>query len=307
MEISSAYPRRRFLKQAVLASAGAALASSGLACSALRKTGAAYRLPMDLAIVNGNSPAKNCLAAVEALGGFSRFVREGNRVVVKPNPIGHNQPEMAINTHPEMVEVVVRECLAVGAREVIVLSHDGRRGFTANGTAAAVERAGGTLKILENVDQFREVIVPRGTILRREMIATDLFESEVFINMPIAKHHAGAEVTFAMKNLMGINWDRIRFHRTDLQQCIAELAGAVKHNLVIMDANHVLLSNGPSGPGEVLRGAQVIAGVDPVAVDAYTTRFFKRAPETIDHIRIAYDLGLGEIDLSKLKIKEFAA
>ncbi|MFH1143472.1 MAG: hypothetical protein V1774_02900, partial [Candidatus Eisenbacteria bacterium] len=65
--------------------------------------------------------------------------------------------------------------------------------------------------------------------------------------------------------------------------------------------------NGPVGPGEVRRGRQVIAGVDPVAIDAFTTRAFWTDPGTIRHIRIAHELGAGEMDLSKLNIREFEA
>ncbi len=290
--------RRTFLKATATLGTGAALAHLGLGCS-----GSAH----DIVVAKGTSPERNCLAAVEALGGFSRFVQAGDVVVVKPNPVGNRPPEEAIHTHPAMVAAVVRGCLQAGAGEVRVISHDGRRGMVVNGTAAAVDEAGGTLKALSNHDEFRDVVVPRGKILRTEGIAVDLLEADVFINMPIVKHHAGAEVTLAMKNLMGINWDRIRFHQTDLQQCIAELAGAVRHDLIIMDANHILLTNGPVGPGEVLKGNQVIAGVDPVAVDAFAMRFFERPPESIGHIRIAHELGIGEIDLAKLRIHEFQA
>ncbi len=306
MKISDEFSRRRFLKYSALLGAEVTLVSAGLGCGGrLLASRKSSRLRLDLAIAKGDSPARNCIAAVEALGGFSKFVREGDRVVIKPNPIGNSPPEQAVNTHPEMVAAVIRECHCAGASQVIVLSHDSRRSIIANGTAAAVERSGGTLKVLENVDEFREVVVPRSRILRRERIAIDVLECDVFINMPIAKHHAGSEVTLAMKNLMGINWDRLRFHQTDLQQCIAELTGTVRHNLIIMDANHVLLTGGPGGPGEVLRAGQVIAGIDPVAVDAYTTRFFNREPETVGHIRIAHDLGMGEIDLAKLRINEY--
>ena len=259
-------------------------------------------------VAQGASPAKNCLAAVEALGGFGEFVHEGDKVVVKPNPIGRNRPEQATNTHPDMVEAVIRECFRVGAREVVTLSHDDERLFVGNGTAEAVERAGGTLKPVNDREQYREVVVPRGRILRTVEIATDVLDADVFINMPIAKHHAGSRVTLAMKNLMGINWDRITFHQTDLQQTIAELASVIKHNLIIMDANHVLLTNGPSGPGRVHIANEVIAGVDPVAVDTFTTdRYFDLRLDMVGHLGIAYDLGVGEIDLAKLKIKEFAA
>lgn len=293
--------RRDFLRGAALVGAQATLAPAVLAKQRKRDA-----FP-DLVVARGDSPARNCLAAVEALGGFARFVHPGARVAVKPNPVGNSQPEAAINTHPDMVEAVVRECLRVGAREVVVLSHDGMREFIANGIRAAVERAGGRVLALADADQFREVFVPRAKILRTERVAADLLDADVFINMPIAKHHAGSEVTLALKNLMGVNWDRLRFHQTDLHQCIAELGTCVRHDLVIMDANNVLLTNGPGGPGEVRRGLQVIAGTDPVAVDAFTARTYFGDPAGVRHIRIAHELGVGEMDLATLKIRDFEA
>ncbi len=300
--------RRRFLRSSSLLAAGALVTGGPLGCAMRRCTrGAATKDHPDLVVASGSTPEGNCLAAVAALGGFSRFVRPGQRVVIKPNPIGTNRPEQAIHTHPDMVGAVTRGCMAAGAREVVVLSYDSLRNMRANGTEAAVVGAGGMIKALSTREEFRDVAVPRGRILGREAIAIDVLEADVFINMPIAKHHAGAEVTFAMKNLMGINWDRIRFHRTDLQQSIAELTGAVVHDLVILDANHVLLSNGPGGPGEVAAPGQVVAGTDPVSVDAFACRYLERRPESIGHIRSAHEMGVGQMDLAQLRIKEITA
>ncbi|MCK4548196.1 MAG: DUF362 domain-containing protein [Candidatus Eisenbacteria sp.] len=306
--MTNEFTRREFLKRSAVLGAGTALASTGL-------TGAAFGMPrldsynpgIDLAIARGPSPADNALAAVDALGGFRKFVKKGDRVVIKPNPIGSSPPEMAVNTHPDMVEAVVRECYRAGAAEVLAVSNDQRNSIEGNGTLAAVERAGGKFKVLNDVSMYREVVIPRGRVLRRDLFAIDVLEADVFINMPIAKHHAGARVTFSMKNLMGINWDRIFYHRSDLQRCIAEAATAIKHSLIIMDANHVLLTNGPAGPGRVLDPQRVIAGVNPVAVDAATLQFFRQKPEDIGHIRIAHELGVGEMDVDKLKVKEFDA
>jgi uncharacterized protein (DUF362 family) len=300
--------RRAFLKRTALCGAGIAFGSGSVAGRLFGATGLdLYSPPIDLAVVTGDSPAKNCLAAVEALGGFGKFVRTGDKVVVKPNPVGSNRPERAINTHPEMIEVVVRECLGLGAKEVIVLSNDEIRSFNGNGTTAAVERAGGIVRPVQDKAQFREVLVPRARLLKRVEIASDILDADVFINMPIAKHHAGSRVTGAMKNLMGANWDRQYFHATDLHQCIAELTSAVRHSLVIMDANHVLMTNGPVGPGQVLKARQVIAGVDPVAVDAYSTHYWNLEPGAIAHIRTAYEIGVGEMNVDRMKIKEVAA
>lgn len=294
--------RRDFLRGAAIVGAGAALGAPALA----RATGLGNPV-VDLAVARGPSPADNCRAAVEALGGFEAFVKPGDKVVIKPNPVGRGRPELAINTHPEVLEVAVSGCVKAGAREVLVVSHDEASLFTTNGSAAAVERAGGTVKSLMSADLYREIPIPRGVLLRTDMVAADVLDADVFINMPIAKHHAGTGVTLSMKNLMGITWDRLRFHRLDLHRCIAELSSAVRQDLIIMDANYVLLTNGPVGPGEVRHAQTVMAGVDPVAIDAYTAQAFWGDITPFRHIRLAYDLGVGEIDLSRLSIKEVSA
>jgi uncharacterized protein (DUF362 family) len=307
MRNNHALTRRTFLRGAIILGAQSALPATGLLESAAGADAGGAGAPPDLAVAKGTDPVRNCLAAVEAIGGFPRFVKPGNRVVIKPNPIGRSRPDQALNTHPDMIEAVVRECLRAGARKIAVVSHDSERDMAANGTAQAVIRGGGEIKALDDVEMYREAAVPRGRILRTERIAADLFEADVFINMPIAKHHGQSGLTLSMKNLMGVNWDRIRYHQTDLDQCIAELASAVRSHLVIMDANHVLLTNGPMGPGDVLRGERVIAGTDMVAVDAFTANAFWGDASRARHIRIAYDLGVGEMDLAKLSIREFEA
>lgn len=300
------WTRREFLKRSAAFAAGAAV-STGLPLRALAGVREPYKPAIDLAVASGASPVKNTLAAVEKLGGFGKFVRPGDKVALKPNPIGASPPEQAINTHPEMIGAVVKGCLGAGAARVIVLSHDSPDWFEGNGTAEAVRRAGGIVKPINDRADYVEIPLPRARLLHSVEIARDIAEADVFINMPIAKHHAGARVTFAMKNLMGANWDRIILHRLDLQATIAELATAVRHDLIIMDANHALLTNGPSGPGRVSRPQTVIAGVDPVAVDAWACRYLDVRPESVGHIRHAWELGVGEMNLDRLKIDEFAA
>jgi uncharacterized protein (DUF362 family) len=304
--------RRDFLKRAAALSAGAAATTLGASLGITPRSFAGSLVPrhvppIDLAVVTGDEPARNCLTAIDALGGFEKFVRSGDKVVVKPNPVGTSLPERGINTHPAMVEAVVRECKKAGAREVLVVSNDELRSFQGNGIAAAVERAGGVVRTLQDRDRFRVVTVPRGRILQRVDIAEDVLDCDLFINMPIAKHHAGSRFTGSLKNLMGVNWDRLYFHSTDLHQCIAEMSTVIRHDLVIMDANHVLLTNGPVGPGQVLNARQVIAGVDPVAVDSYAVSYLKLEPKDVGHIRAAWELGVGEMDRTALRVRELQA
>ncbi len=304
--------RREFLFRAAAATAamtGVAALGDGLRAPrawAARRLDR-YQPPVDLVVAKGGPPAANALAAVAALGGFAKFVRPGDRVVIKPNPVGTSPPEKAIHTHPQIVEAVVRECLRAGAREVIAVSNDDEDSARRNGTVAAVERGGGRMRLVLKPEEFRPVYIPRGRVATRLGIAADLLDADVFINMPIAKHHAATRVTLAMKNLMGLVRDAQSFHRIGLHQCIADLTTAVPHDLVIMDANHVLLTNGPVGPGRVLAAGQVVAGIDPVAVDSYALRYFDLAPDDVPHIPAAAAQGAGTADLSRLIIREIGA
>ncbi len=267
------------------------------------QTSPAKKGAIDLAIARGGDPAANTIKAVQALGGMARFVKKGQKVAIKPNPITPTSPETAANTNPFMVEAVVKMCMQAGASDVVVLSHDDMRGFEGNGILAATTRAGGRVLTAMRRDEYQEIPVLRGKVLQRVEIIKEILDADVFINIPIAKHHGEATVTFSMKNLMGVNWNRGYFHLNGLHQCIADINTAIKHDLVLMDANRILLTNGPSGPGETREEKTVIAGTDPVAVDAFTTSLFNRNPEDIPHIRYAYELGVGEMNMNKLNIK----
>ncbi len=299
--------RREFLVKGAalgMTCAGLSVLSAPRVLRAMTETGATPR--PDLAVATGGDPASNTLKAIEALGGMERFVKKGNKVAVKPNPATASNPEVASTTNPAVVGTVVELCMEAGAREVVVLSHDALRNFEGCGIMDAASSAGGRVVAAVTRDSYRSVPVLRGRILQSVAIANDVLDADVFINIPIAKHHSQAELTLAMKNLMGINWNRLYLHQHGLHQGIADLSTVVKQDLIVMDANRLLLTNGPSGPGQTRDDKTVIAGTDPVAVDAYTTTLFNREPSDIRHIRYAYELGVGEIDLQKLKIEKIS-
>jgi len=134
--------------------------------------------------------------------------------------------------------------------------------------------------------------------------------------MPITKDHAGNKFTGTMKNLMGLNSpaNNRTFHRpnwkTDpndvahLEQSIVDLNKAVKPALNVVDATEFITTNGPFGPGELIKPQKVVAGTDRVAVDAYCAGLWGLKPEDIVQIKRASEQGLGEMDLGKLSVKE---
>ncbi|UCG93104.1 MAG: DUF362 domain-containing protein [candidate division WOR-3 bacterium] len=259
---------------------------------------------LDLAIARGGTPADNTIKAIQSLGGIERFVKKGNKVVLKPNCLAANPPEIASTTNPDVMEVMIKMCLQAGASEVLVISHDPERSFQISGITETCSRAGARVVAANSRDLYQSVPVFRGRLLQNVEIIKEILDADVFINIPIAKHHSQTDVTLSMKNLMGINWNRGYFHQNGLDQAIADLNTVVRPNLIIMDANRILLTNGPGGPGQTRDDKTVIAGTDPVAMDAYTATLFNRTPQDKQHIRYAYEFGVGEMNLNKLNIKE---
>lgn len=76
----------------------------------------------DTAVAKG-TPSAATRAAVELLGGMSRFVK---KVVIKPNMSFAADVEIATNTHP--VGALLRMCLEAGAARALVLDHAFRSG-----------------------------------------------------------------------------------------------------------------------------------------------------------------------------------
>ena len=168
----------------------------------------------------------------------------------------------------------------------------------------AVEETGGKVFTYNGVrEAFRPVNFAGKTLTNFEYVK-DVLDADLFINFPILKHHRGAKLTLGMKNLMGLIWDRRYFHSSDLHQGIAELAAFRKPHLTIMDAIRGITDNGPVGPGPIREYGQVIFGTDQVAIDAYAASLFGMKPQDVGYIRIAAEMGLGQIQWEKLKIQK---
>lgn len=301
--------RRQFLE--AIAGLGAAVFVGG--CSKDGQAGPSSTVPRKqrinvegIIVASGRGPAKNTRAAIEAIGGMKKIVRQGDFVVIKPNIAWNRPPESAATTNPEVVAELVRLCIAAGASKVLVADHiidrpaEGVLGFT--GIKESAEKAGAEVKAFQQESDYTPIAIPKGKILKSDTLAKDILAADVFINVPIAKTHSATRLTLGMKNLMGCNWDRQSWHQSpSLEQCIADYATAVRPTLIVLDATRILLTNGPKGPGTTKDVDKVVVGTDPVSVDAYGATLFGMKPTEVSHIYLASQMGLGNITPSQIK------
>jgi len=185
------------------------------------------------------------------------------------------------------------------------------RCFERTGTAEAVSRfPKAKLLSLDDEKHYQEVEVPDGKALRKTQIPSLIRKADLFVNLPTAKSHSATGVSLGLKNLMGLVWDRHTFHNDmDIHMGIADLATVLRPHLTLIDAMRVLRTGGPAGPGDVFPMDSVVAGVDPVAVDAYgvglsTWNGQTLRPDQVAYIRHAAGHGLGTRSLESLQVHE---
>lgn len=260
-----------------------------------------------MAVARGDDPLRLLRRAIDDLGGIRRFISRGDVVVIKPNMAWDRVPEQAANTNPGVVAEMVRLCREAGARSVIVTDvsiHDARRTFERSGIAPAARAAGATV-LLPEPHRFREVDL-RGEVLGVWPVFEPFLEADKMINMPIAKHHSLTGVSLGIKNWYGIlGGQRRRLHQR-IHESLADLAAFMRPTLTVLDAWRVLLRNGPTGGNleDVAAAKTIVAGTDPVAVDAWAARtWWNLEPAALPYLKLAAARGLGTADFETLRIR----
>jgi uncharacterized protein (DUF362 family) len=313
--------RRDFIKRsskaglAILAAGGAGFwlqsrsehPSENVAAAGIRD----YRVDIgveipDMVVAKGGTPEAITKAAIDALGGMDAFISRGDVVVLKPNIGWDRVPQQAANTNPDVVKTVAELCFNAGARQVVVTDvscNEARRCFRRSGIAKAAESVGATV-ILPEERKFRDIRIG-GEALPVWPVFTPIIEADKVINLPILKHHNLARATMAMKNWYGMLGGRRNQLHQNINVSIADLSTFMRPTLTLLDAYRVLMTNGPQGGNldDVMERKTLIAGTDPVAIDAYGGTYLGLEPDQMPFITIAYERGVGNKNYQELTIK----
>ena len=300
--------RRRFLEQVAAWSAGLAASAPVFRIASAQTPAAGGSQPV-LAVATGKDYAKLVGDVLEPLGGIKAFVKSGDRVVVKPNIGWDRTPEQAANTHPEVVKALVKQALDAGAREVLVFDrpcNEARLTYKNSGIQEAVESIGDKRASCPFLDQrkWMPVKIEKGKLVKEWRLYADAIKADCYINVPIAKHHSIGRLTLGLKNVMGVMGDnRGKIHR-QLGQSLADINLVVAPKLTVIDATRILLRHGPTGGdlNDVKVMDTLIASPDMVAADAYATTLFEMKPEDVPATVAAHEMGMGEMNLEKVKV-----
>jgi uncharacterized protein (DUF362 family) len=260
--------------------------------------------------VTGTPPYRATVEAIDQLGGIGRFVKSGQRVALLPNIGWARTMEQGANTHPEVVRALIELCHNAGAKSISVFcngSNDIRQCLDRSGIGAVIDDSPARfIHISEGGWRERPAVAACG-FLKSTRVYREVDEADVIINAPPAKHHGNVPMSMCCKNLLGAIRDRAHLHQS-LHEAIADLTLMIPTTLCVLDASRVLMRSGPTGgnPDDVEWRNTIIAGFNPVEIDALGMTFLNLDPREVEYFRIMRGRGVAEIDPAKLPVKRVA-
>jgi len=258
-----------------------------------------------LSIITGSARVKTVNRALAALGGIERFIKSGDRVVLKVNAAFASPPALSATSHPDLVAEVARLCLRAGAASVIVTDNpinDPESCFALTGIAKAAESAGAKIA-LPVASAFKPATLAGATLIKNWPLLIEPFRgaTKLIGLAPVKDHHrSGASLT--MKNWYGLLGGRRNVFHQDINTIILELARLVRPTLVILDGTTTMMTNGPTGGslGDLKTTNTMIAGTDAVAADAFGATLLGKTAASLPFIGKAAAAGLGTADFESL-------
>ncbi|MDP4225130.1 MAG: DUF362 domain-containing protein [Bacteroidota bacterium] len=253
---------------------------------------------------------------IALIGGAGKFVKEGEKIVLKVNLLAAEAPEKCVTTHPSVFQSVAEIFSAEGA----ILRYGDSPGFGSPGgtakKAGITEVAGGMNIPLADFKEGREVFFAEGKQNKKFYIANGILDADGVISLPKMKTHGLERFTGAVKNQFGciVGMRKAEFHAKlpdpfDFTRMLIDLNAFIKPRLFIMDGIIAMEGNGPRGgtprPMNVL-----LFSADPVALDATACRMINLKPENVPTTLIGSEAGLGtfsgdEIELVGDELKSF--
>jgi uncharacterized protein (DUF362 family) len=266
----------------------------------------------EVAIVKGANAREMVERALSLIGGIERFVRSGDKVLIKPNICLPLPPEKGDSTSPEVVATLVELAKLAGASRVTVgesacwglYTPDN---FEISRIAELSEAAGAELSYFDEEERI-EVEIPNGVLLRKATIPRIVTEVDVIINAPKMKNNFVTMVTLGIKNLLALLTpeDRYGLHRgvngVELAYVLIDLIKVIKPQVTVIDGIVAMEGFGPHS-GDLLKMDLVMASGDIVAIDAVASEIMGYQAMEIPTTQIAAKQNLGIGDLSQIELK----
>ncbi len=261
-------------------------------------------LKNELIVVHGGDIASMTREALAAAR-IETLIPSGAHIALKPNLIVAKPASSGATTHPEIVGAIIEYLREHGFERISIMEgswvgDSTSRAFIVAGYAELSKRLGVPLIDLQQ-DSWKRYDAGGGLKIA---VCDQAMAADFIINLPVVKGHCQTTVTCALKNLKGCMPDdeKSRFHELGLHEPIARLNRVLKPGFILADAicGDLDFEEG----GNPVSMNRLVAGLDPVLLDAYACRIMGHDSEEVAYIGLAQRYGVGSADLTSAKIIE---
>jgi uncharacterized protein (DUF362 family) len=257
----------------------------------------------EIFVAYGNQPGKMLGLLWDKLDILDELPRD-RTIGIKPNLVVSRPSHYGATTDPELVAGIIEYLQSNGFFDLIIMEST----WLGDDVEVAFEVCGyREISRKFNVPLFN-VRKGKGVRIRSgEMsikVSKRATEVGYWINVPVLKAHCQTLFTCALKNMKGLvpDLEKRRFHALNLHKPIAYLNKIIRSDLVIVDG--ILGDLTHEEGGNPVRMNRIIAGRDPVLVDAYGATLIGYQPEEIEYLSIADEIGVGSSDLDDMALCE---
>ena len=224
------------------------------------------------------------------------------RIGIKPNLVAPMEAYWGGTTHPEVVAGIVEYLQEKGFSNLVIMEGS----WVGDKTEEAYEVCG-FRSLCERyqvpfLDMQKEKGIPVECGDMTLNICKSVLDLDFLINVPVLKGHCQTRVTCALKNMKGLlpNSEKRRFHALGLHDPIAHLGLGIHQDFIVVDniCGDLDFEDG-GNPVEMNR---ILAGIDPVLIDAYVCDMMHYQAEDVPYIVKAAALGVGCGDVSRVEI-----
>jgi len=240
--------------------------------------------------------------SIELAVGGDLGIKQGDRVLIKPNLLCRATPDKAITTHPEFVRSIIRLVREYGGEPVVGDSPGIRqpRQLKAIWEESGIKRICDeeAAKLVSFETEYGEIEIGSGKLLKKMPISKAVLDSDYIITLPKLKTHDLMYFTGGIKIIFGCvpGHNKFLFHikletRENFANMLIDLYSAIKPDLVVMDSILAMEGNGPSN-GDPRNLGLIFTSRDSLALDVIASSAVGYDPWEILTNKTARERGL---------------
>jgi uncharacterized protein (DUF362 family)/Pyruvate/2-oxoacid:ferredoxin oxidoreductase delta subunit len=245
--------------------------------------------------------SKSLRSAIDRIGGIQRFIRQGSRVLLKPNLLYGKSPEKAVTTHPAIVKGMIQIVREAGGVPFVGDSPS-VGSLTRTAEKAGIRAVANEMKC--PLVEFNKPVLPpqrRGKIFKQLEIDQVVLEADVVINLPKFKTHSLTLLTLGVKNLFGCipGPRKALWHlkagedRKTFAQILVDIYQIIQPSLTILDGIVGMEGNGPNSGRPIPLGL-ILASEDSLSLDQIACDLLGISRKSLLTNRVAIEQGLGK-------------